>query len=394
MTRKDIHKVFFQTKGYSLLEILIAGFIGFLVLAACYVIFLSHNQAALRNEERMDITGSVNVGMNLLTRDLRMAGFGGVDWLKEAAIVPMNNVNVAGGFQTTSFNGGFALAGDIKPGTDAFLLLHTDRLCSNGVQVHNLKPFYNVGSGTDAGMCQPNCFDTGLSDPIEVGDVALIIGNQGGATAGIFVSITSIDNSADAGASGICSGAPFYSSIDYAGIDELSLPIKKDCQSGTPCLFQKLYRLEMAYVYYIDNQNRLKRMPIDVSMNPATNSQVVVEGVEDLQAMFNLIPGCHLGCWGTCQNANADDTLPLANGTAGCDNGQNDYLRILEIRSVRFAMVFKSLKEDRVSFYNQGAPIDLAAYGFDHSPASATDSFRRAVATQTIRIKNLELLDF
>src|SRR4030095_10801071 len=102
----------------------------------------------------------------------------------------MNNFKAVGGFQTASLDGGTAFAADAATGSGAGMVVTKDNDCKVANYVDNSSTFTNA-SGTNARVCQNNCFNA-ATGAYKVGDVALILGQNGGILNGFFVQFTSI----------------------------------------------------------------------------------------------------------------------------------------------------------------------------------------------------------
>ena len=357
-----------NTRGFTIMEILVVLVLSTFVTIGMFTVFDAQNQAAIRTEDYADINSVQNTSFNILVKHTRMAGY---RTPMQSAINPINNFNISGGFNpATAFEGTVlkpALTADIKPGSDAMLLVYADNDCRDGTFVDASLPVHNVAGPTATRVCEPSCFTNGTGT-YGVGDVMLVSSQKGD----VFVKVTAVQlNQVSAG---VCSGGP-HSVITYVGIDELNLASRYNCASGDPCIAQVMTRLETAFVYYVNNSKQLMRMPMDNAVNP----QLVSDGVEDLQLRYDQVVGCTASlCGGPCNDCDAPAVQP------------SPLTPFEEIRAVRLGMVLITLREDKTNFLNLGLPVNLFDRVYTSPPA---DSYRRRTVTHLIRVKNLEIQD-
>jgi prepilin-type N-terminal cleavage/methylation domain-containing protein len=65
-----------KNKGFSLLELLVAIFLGVLVVTAVYSLFIMQNQSYINQNVVSEMQQNVRMAMNILSAEFRMAGFG------------------------------------------------------------------------------------------------------------------------------------------------------------------------------------------------------------------------------------------------------------------------------------------------------------------------------
>lgn len=70
--RKQLH----GAAGFSLLELLIASAIFLVVMTAVYLMYATNQTTFVRGEMKSDLQQNARIGLDRLTRELRMAGFG------------------------------------------------------------------------------------------------------------------------------------------------------------------------------------------------------------------------------------------------------------------------------------------------------------------------------
>lgn len=63
-------------EGFTLIELLIAMVVGVIIIAAGFALLTSSSRALKANEQTVDMQQSVRMAMELLSRDMKMAGFG------------------------------------------------------------------------------------------------------------------------------------------------------------------------------------------------------------------------------------------------------------------------------------------------------------------------------
>jgi type IV pilus assembly protein PilW len=64
-----------RTGGFSLVELLIAMAVGLVVLGAMYSVFTIQNKTFANQENFVEMQQSVRAGMDMMTREIRMAGY-------------------------------------------------------------------------------------------------------------------------------------------------------------------------------------------------------------------------------------------------------------------------------------------------------------------------------
>ena len=82
-----------EERGFSLIEVMIALFIGILVAGSGYTVLYTQSRMSNINREVVQTQQNVRVAMELMTQDLRAAGFGmnGAVGACNTAIVPADN---------------------------------------------------------------------------------------------------------------------------------------------------------------------------------------------------------------------------------------------------------------------------------------------------------------
>ncbi len=73
---KRVHDITSQNKGFTLIEIMVAVAIAATVTAAAFTILTTTSKAVRANEQVVDTQQNVRIAIELLSRDIKMAGFG------------------------------------------------------------------------------------------------------------------------------------------------------------------------------------------------------------------------------------------------------------------------------------------------------------------------------
>lgn len=397
----------FQSQnGFTLIELLIGVIISAFVIIGVYAVFTTQNQSAVRTDALTEMNSSINGAVNLLERDLRMAGY---HIPYSMALSPINNYGT--GTVANDLDGGATLktplltflSRGIKTGTDAVLILQSDNLCGRTVnQVSDSGKFDPAnGAHTGARVLEPNCFTDGV---FAVNDIFLIDGPIAWSSeqrSGFFVKVTGI--TANAGTVGGSS----YTSVDYTTLEKLNFwACPGRVSSSNPCpgdinwmSNQEIVRLQTRHLYYVDVSNRLSRLPLDTTFAP----EPIAEGVEDLQLRYDQISTCSTqttGPWTPCTDPGS--SWPASSLFAGfsyvktpalsCAAGSKCLPSFFlgETRAVHIGLVLRTLNEDRATYAGKGSPITL----FDHTPTATTDAYHRKTINELIRVKNLELRDY
>ena len=63
-------------RGFTLVELMVALVIGAIITAAAFTILTTTSKAVRANEQTVDTQQNVRIAMELLSRDIKMAGFG------------------------------------------------------------------------------------------------------------------------------------------------------------------------------------------------------------------------------------------------------------------------------------------------------------------------------
>ncbi|TKB65473.1 MAG: hypothetical protein E8D47_07255 [Nitrospira sp.] len=90
----------FEEKGFTLIEVMVGGLIGMVIVAAAFAILISSNKATTVNERVADTQQNVRLAMDLISQDIKLAGFNMTGTIgactvgtpaQPVAIVPIDN---------------------------------------------------------------------------------------------------------------------------------------------------------------------------------------------------------------------------------------------------------------------------------------------------------------
>lgn len=147
------HKLFGDTRGFTLIELLVGMFVAMLLIGAATTAFILQNRASSVQQGTSDMQLSAQVAVEMLERDIRMAGFG----IDRTTTTALNNAYFsAGGTYNPDTNG------SREPNTDG-LFVYYSVTTATGV---TLSPYYYYieipnfnNSGRDGGLTRLNTAD-------------------------------------------------------------------------------------------------------------------------------------------------------------------------------------------------------------------------------------------
>lgn len=137
-----------NSRGFSLIELLISTVIGLIVIAGSVNVVVSSKTSFYSQEEMSYIQDNARFAIDVLSRDIRMAGYMGCA-TPGIAQIANSVVDTTGGFITTGAMQGFdfeagtnsypnAFRARVKDGTDAILVRRSDN--ANALNVKKHKP--------------------------------------------------------------------------------------------------------------------------------------------------------------------------------------------------------------------------------------------------------------
>ena len=99
LAMKDLLK---NNCGFTLIELLIALAISGLVLTAIYNIFISNNRIYLKQNELTKIEQNLRAAMNIMTKDIRMAGYNSTNSSKSGIYNTSNSTHIVLNYQNST----------------------------------------------------------------------------------------------------------------------------------------------------------------------------------------------------------------------------------------------------------------------------------------------------
>jgi len=124
-------------KGVTLIELLIALIISALLIAGIYKTFIGQQKTYIVQEQVVDMQQNLRAGINKMIREIRMAGFGGLDYVLSLSggvngysniITPSgdNEITIVGGFKQIRRDNGEPIVVDSAIGKTLTLNYATD----------------------------------------------------------------------------------------------------------------------------------------------------------------------------------------------------------------------------------------------------------------------------
>ena len=346
-------------RGFTLIELMVAMAIGVIVIAAAFAILTMSSRALRANEQTVDMQQNVRMAMELITRDIKLAGFGspGVALGNcTSAIVPSDQ-NPTG----------------VDTGADSVQVL-VPRTRSTGANRWTLRT-----PTTTAGVTQ----------------IALQTGG-GGAVADMVASGLAVGSYISLGGSATAQVSAFDAT---AGTINVSIP--------PPLWFQQedsIYLLQCIRYQVVQPPDPgnlclgkapcLTRGVAGVVTGPNAEAPIA-EGIEDLQLSY----ACD-GCVAAINSGIPDRIIDDQNGSNSFD--QADFLSNVawstapltpdKIQLVHVALVARQAKNDQGFGETSGASMGSAAMTVtsDHS-LPADSNHRRRVLTKTVETRNVGL---
>lgn len=260
-----------QSKGFTIVELMVTMAISAILIASIYGIFASQNRICGEEEQTIEMQQNARIAMKLLERDLRMAGFWG------CGTTPDNFKNTVRGQDTNPLLSMLPVRGvnnlaegntyGAKVGTDLFIVSYADQ--DGGVRVD--EPYMNNNSA------DIHLVDPGNPSPIKKGDIVLISDCQ-------YTSVFQITNMQDSARSVVHNENQGGGNPDPANWTK---DLGHKYAEGT-----FVYALKMKY-YWISPDNQLMMsqggFPVGGNAYQQTNSsQPIAENIEDLQLEYGV----------------------------------------------------------------------------------------------------------
>ncbi len=94
-TRKELNLICGNSKGFTLVEIMIAMVLGLYLMSKVYDVLITQQKAYSVQDQVVESMQNARVGVDFMTRDLRMVGYIAEEWIT-GGVVPNADVNDAG----------------------------------------------------------------------------------------------------------------------------------------------------------------------------------------------------------------------------------------------------------------------------------------------------------
>ncbi len=236
-----------KNSGFSIIELLIAIFLGLIVITAVYCLFILQNQTYVNQNQIAEMQQNVRSAMDIFSADFRLAGFG--------FSIKTSDPDTIGGTYTFSTTGNRFYAvtpNNSSAGPDSVIIRY-------GINPDPNNPNANV-SLTNA-MANSNS------------SIALVVSNAAGFAAGDYVIISDGQNASCL----LISGAPIGNALPYSNTTSNIFP------SGGFAAGSHIYKLKRVS-YQISN---------NVLQSQKDNGpwQDVVNNIEDLQVGYKGTSG-------------------------------------------------------------------------------------------------------
>ncbi len=349
-------------EGFTLIELLVGMVIGVIVIAAAFTTLTMTRKALRANEQTVDMQQNIRVAMELLSRDIKLAGFGspGVNIGNcTNAIVP-NDQNPTG----------------VDAGPDSIQLLVPITKTTG-----NNRWTLRTATGT-AGVTQIN-LQTG-------GGGAVADMTNSGLAVGSYVSL---------GGSATAQVSAFDSSANTINV---SIPPPLWFQAEDPIYLLQCIRYRVVSAPSPPDDPCFGRYPcltrgVAGAVPPSPNVETAIaEGVEDLQLAY----ACD-GCVAAINSGIPDRNIDDQNASTSFD--QADFLSNVpwtaapltpdKIQLVQIALVARQSKDDQGFGEGNGAAVGSSAVTLPGNDRTlpADPIHRRRVLTKTVETRNVGL---
>lgn len=372
---KSVHS-YTQSRGFSLVELMISMVIAMIVLAGVINSFLASRTAFRFNEELAYIQDNARYATAYLTKQIRMAGYFGCD---------MSNAVIVNSIMGSNYNGlldmngieGWDDAGnnaqtpilfkaEVINNTDAVIVRSGDQDNSMVVEKHNVNAAtihstttHNYEPGTVFMIADTDCQHVGIfmmTGPTNSNGTAATVGhNAGGGT-----TPQNCSKAVKGSGGGDTNGDGLYDCNDGCGSNSCSWSNNSPYQPGSSLMqFNSV-------AFYVKNSAIDNTMPV-LAMRRLLNTGVVspdaeelVPGIEDFQLTFGV----------DTDDSGIPDQFLDATGVVNKSNWQ-------EVIAVRLQMVARS--ENTVLESNEARTLLGVNYN---------DRYLRQLVTTTVRIRN------
>lgn len=349
-----------QQKGFTLVELMVAATLGLLILAGAISMFVSNKRVYTEQDEMGRLQENARFAIDMLVRDIRMAGHAGcVDDLD--AVV--NHVNGAATATTlyafTPIEGSEAAAvWQPSTSTEEQADMQTDmNIDSDAITLRYLADTDTFSM--DPAMSAPdNEIYTSADSDVTQGDIIAI---SDCTSADIFVATTDASTST----AGCSSTGPTDTCLDT--IEHTTTTAAGALPGNATQDLSKAYGSDSTILRYVTNRyfvgNDTDGNPVLHRKSGVGNAEEVIEGVENMQILYGE------------DTAGADRVADIYRTAAAVADWDN-------VVSVRFALLMRSIQE-------YGGDTDTSTYDLLGSTINPTDDRRRRrVFTTTVQIRN------
>ncbi len=346
--------------GFTLIELMIAVVIGAFVVSALYALFVGQMRQFMYQDLQMEMHQNMRLGMDILTRTVRMAGYG--TGSPDGAYT--DGVFGDGGDNNAALSSIISYDGTGPNGADAITVVSMDPALVFDTYETSPPP---CGSTSLTVVPSVNDQQSKL-EQLSNGELLLCVDYAG---IGHFTSyLWSMDGAPDAanGVVSIASGST-YADFETACPSTSNLPMIMTCS-----------RAEVA-TFYIDANDSdgvgsgsadhpVLMMDLDFQ-SPDDDDIPVVDNVEDFQVAYCLKPA---GATTDCADGGPDwsDTIPAGSAK--------------DVYMVRLSLVVRSSRPDLSGDY-QGAPLSVE----NNAPSATPDHYYRQLLTTRVAVRNLRL---
>lgn len=343
-------------RGFTLIELMIAVAIGAFVIGALYSLFVGQMRQFMYQDTQMEMHQNMRLGMDILTRTTRMAGFG-TGGITRGAFGdggdPDATLSAVISYDAAGPNGSDAIT---VVSMDPALIFHTYEAAPPACSATSLNVVPAV-----------NDHQTKLAQ-LQNGEMILCVDYAGiGQYTSYLWSLTGAPDAA-AGVVSIADGTGFADFANACGTTS-NLPLIMKCS-----------RAEVA-TFYIDadatdgvgagsEEHPVLMMDLDFE-SPDDDDIPVVDNVEDFQVAYCLKP---------------------ATGSTDCQDGTTDWQNeitstdVANIYMIRLTMVVRSARPDLARTYD-GARLAVE----NNDPGTVSDHYYRQIMTTRVAVRNLRL---
>ncbi len=360
-----------QQRGLSVVELLVSLLIGMAVIAGSIQVVVSSKRSFLDQDEVSFIQTNARFALDLLSKDIRMAGYLGC--AAQNSVQLANSIqNDAGGYISLhglkGFEGGAGTTGfpaDFKAlatsGTDAILIRRAADSGEMDVSKHvaaaatvHLWDKHSYPNGSTLMIADATCRNVGLFQVSGPNGLPAnhITHNTGSGTQNC-TKIIKGNFSCDASCKAVSCGGYGTATGSYG-------PGSKVMEF-------------VAHAYYIGESDAMPGMPalrrqvFNAKGAPSTSSEEIALGVEDMEILYGVDSN---GDGDVDQSRKADEMDLNNNGTISEDEWD-------QAISVKISLVFRSQ-----------APVMPAAESRTLAGSTYNDRFMRQVVNSTVRIRN------